>query len=235
MNYDVGFILDGVILVFLAVTIFYAARLSIFLKAFRQERESMIGLIRNLSVTIDKAEGSIETMKQNAAETADEIQAVINEAKFLADELNYMNDAGDRLANRLEKLADRNKELVGLIEKSGGIGTPKIDVPADVSSVEEDELFDIHDFDIEDMDLDDEHDFMALEDGAYREAVPEPVKKEKSGFDIFDKEFLRKSEEEDIAASNDDSEFSSERRFASQAEQDLYEALQRKKRVREIS
>jgi len=41
MTYDVGLLLDGLILVFLSVTIFYAARLSLFMKTFRQSREGL--------------------------------------------------------------------------------------------------------------------------------------------------------------------------------------------------
>ena len=123
MDYDVGFLLDGLILVFLSVTIFYAARLSLFLKSFREGKDGMQLLIRDLSTTVDKAEESIKIMKGYAMETEEGLQAIIKEAKFLSDELSFMNETGDSLAGRLEKLADRNRELVDLIENAGGIGT----------------------------------------------------------------------------------------------------------------
>lgn len=226
MSGNIALLLDGIILVFLAVTIFYAARLSIFLKVFRQERSSMLSLIKDLSATIDKAEASIATMKKNAGETEDYVTGVMKEAKFLADELSYMTQSGDKLANRLEQVADRNKELVDLIEKSDGINTHQKAAP-NRDEIENEDPFEIFDFDIEDdLDIDDEADFLALEDGAYRATMSSKTSKEKDGFNIFDKEFSQKSEKKSTKQ---------ERQFYSQAEQDLYEALQRRKHIQEAS
>lgn len=197
MSAQIALLLDGLILVFLCVTIFYAARLSMFLKTFREGRAGMQVLIRDLTTTIAKAEVSIATTKRQMSDAEQELRTVINEAKFLSDELRYMNEGGDNLANRLEKLADRNRELIDLMEKSGGIGTqtiqqfepsrpttkPQPDFDQDSFDVHrpsrlqemskaladnKKEIFSINDFDIEEgLDDDDEIDFQALEDGAY--------------------------------------------------------------------
>ena len=224
MSQDTGFILDGLILVFLAVTIFYAARLSLFLKSFREGRNGMQILIRDLSQTIDKAETSIKAMKQQILESESELREIINEAKFLSDELRFMNETGDSLADRLEKLADRNREFVNLIEQPRGSDVGKHS-PA---SGKLDEPFDIEDFEI---DEDDERDFWALTDGAYREEahkskVNTNAKSKVSSFAIFDRDY---ADDDEIEEQNNSS------KFKSRAEQDLYEALQRKKRVREVS
>ena len=239
MTYDMSLVLDGLILVFLSVTIFYAARLSLFMKSFREGRDGMQILIRDLSVTIDKAEASIQTMKVHAQETELELREIVNEAKFLSDELRFMNETGDSLAGRLEKLADRNRELVDLMENAGGIGTQKI-MPFDPSQdrqkqrkIEEpiEDSFEIDDFEI---DEDDENDFMALSDGTYDETeshkpkVDTEAKSKVRSFAIFDRDY---ASEED----SDVEEQESSKKFHSRAEQDLYEALQRKKRVSEIS
>lgn len=272
MSYDVGFLLDGLILVFLSVTIFYAARLSLFLKSFREGKDGMQLLIRDLSVTVDKAEESIKIMKGYALETEEELRAIINEAKFLSDELRFMNESGNGLADRLEKLANRNRELVDLIENSGGIGTQHV-IPRDAgvrekpssdpwavadsakkamkAKIKEEQKleksfddFQINDFDI---DEDDEYDFHALDDGAYREEEAQQAEAHKSrvdtqakskvrSFAIFDRDVAEGQEnniEDDLAL---DTEVE-DRQFHSQAEQDLYEALQRRKhnRVSEVS
>lgn len=234
MTYDMGFVLDGLILVFLAVTIFYAARLSLFLKSFREGKNGVQLLIRDLSVTIDKAEESIKAMKEEVEKTEFDLRQTVEEARFLSDELRFMNEAGNGLAERLEKLADRNRELVDLMERSGGIGgqTIRVDqiekeVPRKKQAIEE--PFDIEDFDIDD---DDERDFWALSDGAYREEeahapkVDTDSKSKVRSFAIFDRDFV---EEDDVA------DYDNDEPFMSRAEQDLYDALQRKKRVRETS
>lgn len=241
MSYDVSLILDGIILVFLAVTIFYAARLSLFMKSFRDSRSAIQSLIRDLSVTIDKAERSIETLKVDAIDAEGSVLEVLKEAQFIADELKFMNSAGDNLAERLEKLADRNKELVDIMTKSGGIGHMKFDGGAEERTAKshkkekvkaEAKPFEIDDFDLT-LDEDDERDFQALEDGAYSEDVVSIDTKSKSkvrSFAIFDKEFVVSDELDE----QDDFELD-DQNFSSKAEQDLYEALQRKKRVSEIS
>lgn len=239
MTYDMGFVLDGLILVFLAVTIFYAARLSLFFKSFRDGKQGIQLLIRDLSVTIDKAEESIQAMKVEAEKNELGLRGLVEEAKFLSDELRFMNEAGNSLGDRLEKLADRNRELIDLMEKSGGIGgeTIHVDNLAKKNSPARgkvEEPFDIEDFEIDEIDEDDERDFWALSDGAYREedAVAQKVNTESKSkvrsFAIFDRDFVDEEEELVEAQDNADS-------LMSRAEQDLYDALQRKKRVRETS
>jgi hypothetical protein len=241
MNYDVGLIIDGLILVFLAVTIFYAARLTLFMKSFRESREALQFLIRDLTNIIQKSEMAISTMKREATEIETETVEVLKEAKFIADELKFMNSAGDNLAERLGKLADRNKELVDLMVKSGGIGHmtfegEPIAKPQKVrKKTVQEKPFEIDDFDFdENLDEDDERDFQALEDGAYSEAKAPSIDTQSQSkvrsFAIFDKEFVLNENLEE----QDDIELD-DKNFRSKAEQDLYEALKRKKRVSENS
>jgi hypothetical protein len=213
-------------------------------------------LIRDLTVTIQKSEQAIETMKKQAIDAEKDIREVVKEARFLSDELRFMNETGDGLADRLEKLADRNRELVDLMEKSGGIGPQRIIPeraaaarPAPKPQKEESAIFEIDDFDIDeyDMEEDDERDFAALEDGAYREEetayqaahqssghqskVNTESKSKVRSFAIFDRDFVEDEEE----PSKTNAAPAMEQSLKSRAEQDLYEALQRKKRIRETS
>lgn len=122
MSMDAGQILDAVILILLCVTIFYAARLSMFLSHFRDSRDEFDTLMNELSRNIQRAEQAIGNMRNLAAESGGDLNAAVKEAKFLSDELRFMTDAGDNLATRLEKLAERNRELIDLLENAGGIG-----------------------------------------------------------------------------------------------------------------
>ena len=260
MTYDLGVVLDGVILVFLGVTIFYAARLSLFFKAFRDGRDGVQILIRDLSLTVDKAQASIKTMKVHVKETEEGLRETIREARSLSEELGFMNESGDALANRLEQLADRNRELIDMMEDAGGIGSQAIkpfDPVKDVAQpkaapkkpirekipelepeVEAEKSFEISDFDISeyDIDADDERDFLALEDGAYRDEEPSSSHKSKvdtnakskvRSFAIFDRDHA-----DDFDGDTDNDDLDDD--FSSRAERDLYEALQRKKRMSEV-
>ena len=288
MSDDIGLLLDGLILVFLCVTIFYAARLSLFMKSLRQGRSETERLIRELNETMAKAEDSVVMMKENANSTIDVVGEVISEAKFLSDELKFMTETGDSLADRLEKLADRNRELVDLMESSGGIGPQKTmsydSTAAAVPAPQQKKVlklpheqqeekfglgdfntsdFDIDDFDLDsvEMDEDDEFDFHALGDGAYREeeAISEydltsemdmdeeddfedhlsrvntQARSKVRSFAIFDRDYDYEYDEddlesEDVQASEEHIPID-EQSFHSRAEQDLYEALQRKKKA----
>lgn len=104
--------LDIAVLILLGVTVFYAAKLSIYLRDFREGREDMEALMRTLAESVNKAQTSMERTRITAQETAQGLEELVKESKFLSDELRFMNEAGDNLANRLEKLAERNSQAV---------------------------------------------------------------------------------------------------------------------------
>jgi len=103
MSVALPMIMDALIILLLAGTIFYAARLSFHIKAFRESRSEMEGLLRNLSAQIDKAEDAIEGLRQNSRQSGRDLQAVINEAHGISEELQVLSQSGDRLATRLEQ------------------------------------------------------------------------------------------------------------------------------------
>lgn len=115
-------IIDIVILVFLGITIFYAWRLSTYMRVFRDSRREMESLLKNLDGHIARAEKSVLGMRNAAESAGHDLQEIIKDSRFLADELNFMNEAGDSLANRLEKLAEKNRQLVEKLEAQGGTG-----------------------------------------------------------------------------------------------------------------
>lgn len=240
-------ILDGVILVFLAVTIFYAVRLTFFFKSFRDSRDSVEALLKNLSITTDKAQNAIINMQEMSQATHGDMQDVINEASFLSDELRFMNETGDNLAERLEKLAERNRELVDLIEDQGGIGRPKIKVDASGFNHLDEDVWGLK---IENEEGEEIQTRRTVQKSAPKRASSPAPKvdlsshdnepKKASGFMINDREYGDDEEdlmdEEDTAwstvLSNDDEEYNestNHTNFTSEAERDLYEALQRQR------
>lgn len=98
-------VFDGLIVVLLGGTIYFAARLSLHLKVFRQSRQDLETLIGQLVEQTDKAQTSIQGMRENAKASGRDLQALINEARSLIDELEIMNEAGNSMANRLERQA----------------------------------------------------------------------------------------------------------------------------------
>lgn len=115
---SIAFVMDVAVLVLLAATVVLAYRLTRSLRTFSRSRAEMEQLIVRLTGNIKHAEEAVAGM-QNAARTSGvELQKIINESKFLGDELKFMNESGNALAGRLEKLAERNRELVEKMENS---------------------------------------------------------------------------------------------------------------------
>lgn len=103
-------ILDGLVLVLLTVTIVFAARLSLHLRDFRQSREGMDRVLRELADNIIRAERAVQGMRETAKDSGRDLQERINEARSLLDELDIMAQSGNSLAKRLEKTADRGRK-----------------------------------------------------------------------------------------------------------------------------
>jgi len=216
MNVDAGTILDGVILVLLCVTIFYAARLSMFMTTFREGRAEFERLMDDLGRNILRAEQAIKTMREMAAGGTEELRDTVNESKFLADELRFMNEAGDSLATRLEKLAERNRELVELLENAGGVG-PSSAIKGKFPGRSR----------ISPEELEDDYDPSPAR-GSDTDAAPF-FKIQDREFSHDDNDFMDDDEAWSTLSDNDDSGD-----FQSQAERELYEALQKGRRKSKV-
>lgn len=105
MSVTLPLILDGLILVLLGGTIFFAARLSVHLKTFRSNRTQLEKLVGELAEQIAQADRAVAGMREAAREGGRDLQQRINEARALSEELQFMNETGNNLAGRLEKVA----------------------------------------------------------------------------------------------------------------------------------
>jgi hypothetical protein len=98
-------ILDALVIILLAGTIVFAARLSLHLRNFRSNRDELDALVRQLVEQVTQAERAIAGLREAAREGGRDLQQRINEARALADELQFMNETGNNLAGRLEKVS----------------------------------------------------------------------------------------------------------------------------------
>jgi ABC-type transporter Mla subunit MlaD len=109
---SLSLVLDIFIVILLAGTIFYTARLSFYLKNFRQNRSELKQIIADLSKQIDKAEKSIDGLHKAADEAGADLQSRMNKANSMFDELDIIVQTGDSLATRLEDLAVKNRKII---------------------------------------------------------------------------------------------------------------------------
>lgn len=109
MNLTVlGLVFDFVLLILLVATIAYAARLSLVLRRFKENRDILDRMIKDLNQNVSNAEQVIGKLQNTTETSGHDLQKVIDKAATISDELSLMTEAGDNLASRLEKLAERN-------------------------------------------------------------------------------------------------------------------------------
>tara|TARA_B100001989_G_scaffold252833_1_gene236470 strand:+ start:3332 stop:3907 length:576 start_codon:yes stop_codon:yes gene_type:complete len=104
--------LDVLILIFLAVMIFYAFRLTNSLNEFRRNRNQFDEVITKLVTSINQAEQSIRDLKEVSAEEAATLNGLVRQAKSLSTELKDINQVSETMAERLEKLASENRKIL---------------------------------------------------------------------------------------------------------------------------
>jgi hypothetical protein len=86
----------------LVATIVYAQQLNRRIGVLRDSKDELEVLVRGFTEATQRAEAGVESMRQAAQQSGEELQAVIARAGVLRDELKMMVEAADSLANRLE-------------------------------------------------------------------------------------------------------------------------------------
>lgn len=114
----VALIIDITMLCLLAVTIFYAVRLSQGLDVFRRGKADMERLLRDLNIQTLRAQEAITTLEKAAGDAGDDLRQTVAKARGLSDELQLMSEAGNSLAERLESIATRNRTIAEGLERA---------------------------------------------------------------------------------------------------------------------
>jgi hypothetical protein len=127
MTAILSLLLDGIILVLLGATIFYAIRLNKSLGEFRTSRVGMDRLLNDLTGQIDRAGQAIQNLRDGAKESGRELQSRINEANALSQELQILMESADNMAERLEQNAPRAPRRSG---PAPAAAAPQIQPPA---------------------------------------------------------------------------------------------------------
>ncbi|WP_430472891.1 DUF6468 domain-containing protein [Thalassospira lucentensis] len=125
---DFAFYLDIVMIVLLVATIVYAVILNRKLAAFRRSREDMQNFLTAFNAANERAETSINALKDMAEQSGERLREDIEKASALNEDLTFMVDRGESIANRLEKAASD----VNAVRRSGnaGAGHEQVNVTA---------------------------------------------------------------------------------------------------------
>ena len=95
--------LDIVIIIMVAVMIFFAVVLNIKLKTFRNAQSEMAGLIGQLNEVVSRAQASVETLKKTVLTEEDRLDRLVTKSRLLVDELQIITESGSNLADRIER------------------------------------------------------------------------------------------------------------------------------------
>lgn len=106
-------LLEAVLVVLLASTLFHALRLERALGVLKRDRATLEELVAGFNASTRQAEAGIERLKAAADGAGRQIAKQIDGAGSLKDDLMFLIDRGERLADRIEKLVRAGRPLAG--------------------------------------------------------------------------------------------------------------------------
>ena len=98
----IGLIIDGVMVVLLALTIISVWVLAGRLKYIRDSRQQFEGMIRSFDESTRRADAGLKALQAAASKSGEGLQSQLDRARSLRDELSIMIESADSLARRLE-------------------------------------------------------------------------------------------------------------------------------------
>lgn len=110
--------IDIAIIALLLITIVYVWRLNRNLSVLRQNQESLFTLAQTLNDASAKASNAVGSLKAAAAETAESLSSVVDDAKKAKEELSFLNEKADSLASRLENATYASQTTQSRIAKA---------------------------------------------------------------------------------------------------------------------
>jgi hypothetical protein len=96
-------LVDGIMIMLLAVTIYIAFRLDRRLQSVRSVQHELAGVIRELNAAAARAEAGIQGLKLAAKSSGEELEAQIKSARAAADELAVLMKSAERVARMPER------------------------------------------------------------------------------------------------------------------------------------
>src|SRR5690606_27279245 len=103
-------VFDVLILGALAYTIYHCLHLSRQFNQMQADRKAFEALIQSLNVAASRAQTAVQSMKEAAMHSGDELQEKISRAAAIFDELEIIVQAGNSLADRLNGLAEKGRK-----------------------------------------------------------------------------------------------------------------------------
>jgi chromosome segregation ATPase len=121
---ELGVTLDVVVIAMLGATIFYALKLERRLASLRGAQEALAGAVHELNTAADRAQSSIQGLKNEAAASGQSLDDKIKNARNLAGELESLLRSGERLGRigsaRSQQVTTRSPSGAEMLRALGG-------------------------------------------------------------------------------------------------------------------
>lgn len=112
MEMTLGYLLDGALMVLLGVAIWFGIRLNRQIKAIRDGRKELEGLINAFTGATDRAESALADLKQEVGVTLSQARQSARQAAELCDDLEFLIKRGDKVADGLEHAVRGGQDLM---------------------------------------------------------------------------------------------------------------------------
>ena len=99
-------LIDGLLIIFLAATIFCAASLSRRLSTLRSDKKNLEKLMEELKNVTQKADESLSGIRATANEVSRELAEANTKSRSMRDELAFLVERADRLAEKIATSAN---------------------------------------------------------------------------------------------------------------------------------
>ena len=106
-------ILEAVLVLLLAVTLFHAVRLERALGVLKRDRAVLEDLVTSFNASTRQAESGIEQLRAAADGAGRQMARQIDTTARLKDDLVFLLERGERLADRLDSLVRAGRPLTG--------------------------------------------------------------------------------------------------------------------------
>lgn len=102
-------LLEGVLIILLAATLFHALRLERALGVLKRDRAALEELVASFNSSTRLAEQGIDRLRSTADGAGRQISQQVDAASGIKDDLLFLTERGDRLANRLEDIIRQSR------------------------------------------------------------------------------------------------------------------------------
>ena len=104
-------LLEGLLIMLLAATLFHAVRLERALGVLKRDRAALQTLVEGFNTSTRQAEAGIERLRAATDGAGRQIARHIDQATALKDDLAFLTERGERLADRLDGLVRSARPL----------------------------------------------------------------------------------------------------------------------------